>query len=277
MLGCMLMITTTMFSGSSTEIKENIKYGLFDKKVSSCTVKLSHKGDIDYFATVYADSYNKLSMVNYQLYSRSTKELISLAIIMELPIRSWAVVTENHKRIRFNKIRVTKEPSNTAISIYEATKNMLDKINYEVKYTGFDMDNKMLMFECSINGEKFDYSTGIAYAQPIVTGKLFNDHSSVTWTLEKCLKNAYFVQHKEKHSLIKPEKLPELKDVLHCLFLDSEANFMDFESWADEFGLNPDSMKHHEIYKACVDNGRRLLSALKEDYFKIKDIIERDN
>lgn len=51
---------------------------------------------------------------------------------------------------------------------------------------------------------------------------------------------------------------PHVADVLYSLVLDTDANDMSFDDWADTFGFNADSIKDLTIYKQCCENARHL-------------------
>jgi hypothetical protein len=84
------------------------------------------------------------------------------------------------------------------------------------------------------------------------------------------------VAHAEYVKTWKPVA-PRPADVLHSLVLDSSAVGQSFESWASDFGYDPDSRKAEATYRACQQNADKLarvlghpliaeLSALLQDY-----------
>lgn len=57
--------------------------------------------------------------------------------------------------------------------------------------------------------------------------------------------------------------VPDPIGVVHCLLMDAEAvDYPDFESWAGEFGFDPDSRKAESAYQACRATGLKLRAAL---------------
>lgn len=68
--------------------------------------------------------------------------------------------------------------------------------------------------------------------------------------------------------------LPDSLDVIHSLLLDSEViEYSSFESWAGDFGYDPDSRKDEHIYNSCLkialqfrQIGESVISELREAY-----------
>jgi hypothetical protein len=61
---------------------------------------------------------------------------------------------------------------------------------------------------------------------------------------------------------------PELADVLYCLLLDAGAMDETFESWCGNFGYDSDSRAAEKVWKACRQNGKRLLNLIGRVYFE---------
>jgi hypothetical protein len=67
---------------------------------------------------------------------------------------------------------------------------------------------------------------------------------------------------------------PDSVDVVYSLLLDSEVlEAGDFETWAGEFGYDPDSRQAEQIYNACLKIalqfrkiGESVISELREAY-----------
>lgn len=59
---------------------------------------------------------------------------------------------------------------------------------------------------------------------------------------------------------------PTLADVLSSLLLDSEVlGHPSFESWADEYGYDPDSRRAEATYRACMDTTLRVTNGIPRD------------
>lgn len=57
--------------------------------------------------------------------------------------------------------------------------------------------------------------------------------------------------------------LPSHQDIIYSLLMDSEAdNYTDYESWAHDFGYDPDSIKGLRVYEECCRIGRALRTNL---------------
>jgi len=62
---------------------------------------------------------------------------------------------------------------------------------------------------------------------------------------------------------------PPLADVLSSLLLDASAiDEGSFEDWAASLGYDPDSRKAEAIWKACVETGLKLRSALGDEILR---------
>lgn len=67
-------------------------------------------------------------------------------------------------------------------------------------------------------------------------------------------------------SFLKPLSIPELKDVLYSLVMDSDVlNYSEFEEWAENFGYETDSRKAEKIYKDCLNTALKLRSIIGQD------------
>lgn len=51
---------------------------------------------------------------------------------------------------------------------------------------------------------------------------------------------------------------PDLQDVFHAVLLDADSADNDFESWADNFGFDPDSRRAYAAWKACKRTAAKL-------------------
>ncbi len=62
--------------------------------------------------------------------------------------------------------------------------------------------------------------------------------------------------------------LPDLADVLHSLVSDSNVlDFGSYESWASDYGYDPDSRKGEATYRECLRHAMALRAALSSDQF----------
>jgi len=105
-----------------------------------------------------------------------------------------------------------------------------------------------------------DYMQGIGHLPEEIKQKSFNritiaEYETIQFACETS--KIGFFSDVSKKIIIKPnnKKLnpPTLEDVLYCLLLDSEVlNYDSFESWANEFGYNVDSIKDQKVYNECM-------------------------
>lgn len=106
----------------------------------------------------------------------------------------------------------------------------------------------------TINGQTFDYYTGLAHRAP----KKFSS----------CVEEYNRLKHKNLTaqglaSLLSASvpKSPSIEDVLHALINDGEASTMSFNDWCDMFGYDNDSLSARKTYDACQENGDKLSRA----------------
>lgn len=59
--------------------------------------------------------------------------------------------------------------------------------------------------------------------------------------------------------------LPDIKDVLYSLLIDSDALNYEFSEWASNFGYEEDSRKAEKIYNECVNHGLQMLRVLGQE------------
>jgi hypothetical protein len=152
-------------------------------------------------------------------------------------------------------------------------------MNYEVTLLG--IENKMFKWSVNINGEFFDYNTGFGHQtkKHIPNETMKYDVSSLDkQTKYELLKS---INYYKKVSIFDIEHLrhvfvnvPKSQDVLHCLFMDSEASETTFSEWCSNFGYDNDSIKAREIYDACQKNTDKLKKAFKDDYQAKKQYIQ---
>lgn len=62
---------------------------------------------------------------------------------------------------------------------------------------------------------------------------------------------------------------PALSEILHCLLVDASAiDEGSFEDWAESLGYDSDSRKAEAMWRACVELGLKLRSALGDETFR---------
>ncbi len=69
-------------------------------------------------------------------------------------------------------------------------------------------------------------------------------------------------------------KEPTAHDVLVGLFLDADGAEYDFEDWANEFGLDPDSRKAYATWEACKVIAADLRELFGFDYDEAREAFQ---
>ena len=124
-----------------------------------------------------------------------------------------------------------------------------------------------------------DYSAGIGHAPSY---KNFNPKIHGT---RYSMVHATFLEHElEKGFTCRSERLyeqkgapivPELASVVYSLIMDSMAlDYPTYEEFAPEFGLDSDSIKGLEIYRACIAIGLKMRRIPDDVLKKITTILE---
>jgi hypothetical protein len=115
---------------------------------------------------------------------------------------------------------------------------------------------------------KTDYSQGIAYCPSYQQGPMsVHTAEALDWEVENG-------RHYEKNKEI---ELPALEDVMYSLVQDySVLDHPTFESWAIEYGYDPDSKGAEKIYNACKDNALMLRILFGDDNVKILQELFQD-
>lgn len=139
-----------------------------------------------------------------------------------------------------------------------------------IKYIGFVESKEWSHFAwvVEINGERFDYKTGIGHGTP--------KHGK-----GKGVKQTVYESEKPNKRPIGSvdageywANTPKIDDILHCLFLDSQAGNESFDEFCDNSGYSNDSLKALDAYRACMDTAKRLRKALGVEYESEKARIE---
>lgn len=118
-----------------------------------------------------------------------------------------------------------------------------------ITYLGIRKDDsgwEHFLFSVSINGQVFEYKTGLGHAKNADKRKLFGVE-------------------------LKP-KMPKIRDILWCLVSDARAGEMLFEDFCNEFGYDSDSISALKIYSKCQETALKLRKAMKS-----KNYVERVN
>ena len=132
---------------------------------------------------------------------------------------------------------------------------LLKTVPYKVKHIQAvinDTDWRHDEWVCVINGETFEYNTGMAFRKPTPAWKREwgKDTNHVLSRL-----TPYGWENFIKEST---PMTPNLHDVIWSLSLDYDAADKSFITWCEEYGLNSDSIKDCETYHKCQKNATKF-------------------
>ena len=141
------------------------------------------------------------------------------------------------------------------------------EIEYKTKHIELALDDDLWARDSWvvwINGERFDYRTGIGHRKEARGGPnglnypgKFAKYINMSPQKTRANMERYM---RELESCSKPVP-PPLDDVLYSLIMDADALDRYFPDWADEFGYDQDSRNALAIYEACRKNGEKLIKA----------------
>lgn len=113
-----------------------------------------------------------------------------------------------------------------------------------------------------------DYSMGMGHCQAYKQAKKgrymsWDDKNNIK---QECETGKYIPASVLYNTAYRPTKqtpLPDDVDVMYSLVMDAEAiDYPTYEDWAGCFGYDEDSRSGEKIYKACLEIGLRLRSAI---------------
>ncbi|MAX51523.1 MAG: hypothetical protein CMH22_06045 [Methylophaga sp.] len=143
------------------------------------------------------------------------------------------------------------------------------EFDFKANHLGLRLDDNLWQHDkwiVTINGQDFEYSTGIGHRQPakvkwqrgMENYRGFKDEA--TYYL-----NGRFKQDKESLEVVnsKLEAMTQVKplnidNVLYSLVMDAQAGQEMFEDFCDNFGYDSDSRKAFDIYQACQKNAVKV-------------------
>lgn len=107
-----------------------------------------------------------------------------------------------------------------------------------------------------INGQTFDYRTGIGHRKPLTP--LYKDEFNRVKNMNPRKDKGNLMLHNDQlEKCSRPKKL-DLDDVLYSLIMDSYATEETFEDWCSEYGYDADSRKAERMYNDCKENTKKL-------------------
>lgn len=119
------------------------------------------------------------------------------------------------------------------------------------------------LWDIVINGQRFEYKTGTGHRK-----------------IKPDFKNGFF--HGRRYSLDTIENctmpvLPKIDDILYSLFSDSIAINSNFDDWCDDYGYDDDSRSALDTFNQCIDNTKKLMSALSINRDQLIELAEKFN
>lgn len=130
-------------------------------------------------------------------------------------------------------------------------------MEHKITFTGFvnDKEWKHYSWLITIGNETFNYKTGIGHAI-----KRFNRDN---YRPNKVPGGKKAVIDAITDSMV---FVPEIDEVLSCLLSDADFGNESFNDFCDNLGYSSDSIKAFDVYRSCMDTGKRLRVALGENY-----------
>jgi hypothetical protein len=113
----------------------------------------------------------------------------------------------------------------------------------------------------TINGINFEYRTGLGHSSPKFKGE-YNRTSNRKPNRPCITLDAVWVH------------IPEIDEILHCLFSDAQYGSESFDDFCDNLGYSNDSLKALDSYRACMECSKKLRQALTHEYSSVQKRIE---
>jgi hypothetical protein len=137
-------------------------------------------------------------------------------------------------------------------------------------------DHTMFKFETTINGQTFDYFKGLGHVK-IKGIEKTTDHVMVQLSDQQLRQVSRELYNKKAESCFRTliVALPKLDEVLHCLFLDSQAHDESFCNWCANFGYDTDSISARDTYDKCTESYFKLRHALGNSFNDERERIEK--
>lgn len=125
----------------------------------------------------------------------------------------------------------------------------------KIQFTHIDENSEWPHFawKVEINGVFFDYKTGL--------GHKTNFRGREYGKTNKKPENSVRLEDAQCWAHV-----PNIDDVLNCLFSDARAGAESFNEFCSNFGYSNDSLKALDTYRACMDSAKKLRLALGKDY-----------
>lgn len=156
------------------------------------------------------------------------------------------------------------------------------KINYVGIFYNEEWQSYTMSFKIELNGHTFDYSQGLGHLKIFSSLKLTklkskgvkrlgtisasDDHKLNAAICNALIRSNYtsidrtafwnIVDLKYGSAILVIE--PDHDSILECLYYDTLAGQDSFDEFCDNHGYSNDSLKALDVYRACMDNARKL-------------------
>lgn len=145
------------------------------------------------------------------------------------------------------------------------SKTLAQDFNFKARHIGLFLDDNLWSHDkwvVTIEGQTFDYSTGIGHREwdkSKAWGRDGQDRfkALMSKTNLKQTKENLTLYNTEVDRVSKPKPL-NIDDVLYSLLSDSSLSSTDFEDFCDNIGADTDSIKSFETYQACQKNRKKV-------------------
>jgi hypothetical protein len=114
-----------------------------------------------------------------------------------------------------------------------------------------------------INGESFDYNTGIGHRKE--SSKFDKKEFTRLMTMRAIQSKTNLEYHNSQLRAVSKVKPLEIDDVLYSLIMDAQAADGTFQDFCDNFGYDNDSRKALDTYMQCQETEGRIRKFLNVD------------
>jgi hypothetical protein len=139
------------------------------------------------------------------------------------------------------------------------SKTLNKKFDFKAQNVGLFLDDNLWVHDkwiVTINGETFDYMTGIGHRTEL--NRFCKDDFNRIKNQNPTKSKSNLLLYIETFSKVSKSKPLDIDDVLYSLLSDATFGSYSFDDFCDELGYDNDSIKATEIYKACQKNAKKV-------------------
>lgn len=149
----------------------------------------------------------------------------------------------------------------------KTTSNILSKdFDFNAVHVGLFLSDDLWIHDkwvVTIEGENFDYSTGIGHRVAVNPLKVNKDAFNKVMNKHPRQNKANLLVYIDELKAVSKPNVLNIDDVLYSLILDAQSGSYSFDDFCDEFGYDNDSIKAFETYKACQTNAKKVKQFIK--------------